>query len=82
MRDPRAADLDPRDRALLDFAEVLTRSPASVRREHVERLRGVGFDESAILQAVEIVAYYNFVNRLADGLGVELEEHLRKSDER
>lgn len=82
MRDPRAADLDARDRALLEFADVLTRSPASMRREHLERLRHAGFDDGAILHAVEIVAYYNFVNRLADGLGVELEEHLRKSDER
>lgn len=82
MRDPRAADLDPRDRLLLDFADMLTRSPSSIRREHLDPLRQAGFDDRAILDAVEVVAYYNFVNRLAEGLGVELEEHLRGTQDR
>jgi alkylhydroperoxidase family enzyme len=39
----------------------------------LEQLRAAGFDDAAILRATEIVGYFNFVNRLANGLGVELE---------
>ena len=39
----------------------------------VQRLRDVGFDDTAILDICQVVSYYNYVNRLADGLGVELE---------
>ena len=72
-RDPWSVPLEPRDRALLRWAERLTRAPASVTRADVDALRAAGYDDEAILHAVEVVAYFNFVNRLADGLGVELE---------
>lgn len=60
-------------RALLAYAEKLTREPASVEERDVEGMREAGWDEEAILHACEIVSYFNFVNRLADGLGVRLE---------
>ena len=72
--DPDEAELGEADRAMLDYSLRLTRDPSSVREEDVARLRGVGFDDTAILDICQVVSYYNYVNRLADGLGVELEE--------
>jgi uncharacterized protein YciW len=58
---------------MLRYAVKLTRSPATVGQADVEALRRGGFADSAILDICQIVSYYNYVNRLADGLGVELE---------
>jgi NAD(P)H-hydrate epimerase len=65
--------LEPRLRALLAYALKLTRTPAAVRREDVDALRSHGLDDRAIVDANQVVAYFNYVNRVADGLGVELE---------
>lgn len=72
--DWRKADLTPKLRAMLEYAAKLTRTPADVRKDDVELLREMGFDEREILDVAQVVAYFNFVNRMADGLGVELEE--------
>ena len=72
--DPGAAGVDSADRAMLDYASKLTRSPAAVTAADVDALRDSGFSDAAILDICQVVAYYNYVNRLADGLGVELEE--------
>jgi uncharacterized peroxidase-related enzyme len=69
----READLDARLRAILDFAHKLTLEPRSMRQEDVGALREAGLDDRAVLETVEVTAYFNFVNRLADGLGVALE---------
>lgn len=58
---------------MLTFVDKLTRSPGSMVRADVEGLREVGFDDRDILHIVEVAAYYAYVNRIADGLGVELE---------
>lgn len=58
---------------MLDYAVELTRAPHAITRRHVEALRAVGFEDAAILDICQVVAYYNYVNRLADGLGVDLE---------
>jgi hypothetical protein len=58
---------------MLRYAVKLTRSPATVGQADVEDLRQAGFSDAAILDICQIVSYYNYVNRLADGLGVELE---------
>ncbi len=71
--DYTAAEVAPRDRMLLDYAAKLTASPAAVTREDIDRLREGGFDARAIHDLCAITAYFAFVNRLADGLGVELE---------
>lgn len=60
---------------MLDYAAKLTRSPARIERADVQLLRDAGFDDRAILDICQITAYYAFVNRLADGLGVELEDY-------
>jgi uncharacterized peroxidase-related enzyme len=67
------AELAPPDRAMLDYAVKLTRTPQKMGREDVEALRRVGFDDRAIHDICAITGYYAFVNRVADGLGVELE---------
>jgi uncharacterized peroxidase-related enzyme len=71
--DYRTADLDPRRRAMLEYAEKLTRTPAAMRAGDVEALRSSGFSDADILHIAEVTAYYAYVNRIADGLGVDLE---------
>ncbi|MBI4503608.1 MAG: peroxidase [Gemmatimonadetes bacterium] len=59
--------------SLLRYAEKLTLAPAGVGGDDVEMVRAAGLDDRAIHDACAIVAYFAFVNRIADGLGVELE---------
>lgn len=59
---------------MLGYADKLTREPANMREADLAGLRAAGLDNRAILALAEVVAYFNFVNRLAGGLGVELEE--------
>lgn len=66
------------DTAMLDYVEKLTLSPFAVQREDVEHLRAVGFSDADVLDIAQVAAYYAFVNRLAQGLGVELEPHRRQ----
>ena len=65
---------------MLDYAVKLTLSPADIGKEDVDRLRKEGFDDSGILDICQVTAYYNYVNRLADGLGVELEGFWKDRD--
>jgi uncharacterized peroxidase-related enzyme len=69
--DPGKADLSEREEALVHYATTLTHAPASIQEEAVERLRRTGLDDEEILQANMITAYFNFVNRIAEGLGVD-----------
>lgn len=55
---------------MLEYVEKITLSPAKVQREDVEKLREVGFDDTAILQINLIASWFNYINRVADGLGV------------
>lgn len=59
---------------MLEYAAKLTKRPADVGREDIERLREAGLDDRSILDAAQVASYFNFVNRMAEGLGVELEE--------
>ena len=72
-RDYRQADLGDGDRVMLDFAAKLTLTPQSMEAADIEDLRRHGFDDLAIHDIVVVTSYYAFVNRVADGLGVELE---------
>jgi uncharacterized peroxidase-related enzyme len=69
-RDYTKAKLSAADRAMLDFAVKLTVSPWKHAREDVEKLRAVGFDDTAVLQIALIAAFFNYINRVADALGV------------
>lgn len=73
MTDYRQAKLDPSDRAMLDFAVKLTRTPAAVCETDLDALRKLGFDDPAIHDIVQVTALFNYYDRLADGLGVDME---------
>lgn len=77
-KDFTQVDLEPEERALADFAKGLTLHPDTGREEAVAALREAGFDDEAILHATELVAYFNFVNRIASGLGVDLESEEKR----
>ena len=62
--------LSERDRAMLAYVEKLTKNPVSIWRDDMETLRAVGFDDTAILQITLIAAWFNYINRVADALGV------------
>jgi uncharacterized peroxidase-related enzyme len=72
-RDYREANLAARDRVMLDAAVALTCEPSERTRADIERVREYGFDDAAIVRMTGIAALYNLVNRIASGLGVELE---------
>ncbi len=73
MADYTTADLEARRLAMLTFVDKLTRTPGEMARADVEDLRQAEFSDRDILHIVEVAAYYAYVNRIADGLGVELE---------
>ncbi len=69
----RADYLSEADQAMLDYAITLTITPNKVTEQMIERLRKLGFTDLAVHDLCCIVAYFAFVNRVADGLGVQLE---------
>jgi len=69
-RDYTQALLSDQDRAMLDYAAKLTTHPAQVTPDDLQRLRHVGFDDRGILQINLIASWFNYINRVADGLGV------------
>ncbi len=69
----RAAPLSAADHAMLEYAEKLTLRPWEMVEADVQALRAAGFSDTAILDINQVTGYYAYVNRLADGLGVELE---------
>ncbi len=81
-QDYRRAPLTPRQKALCDFANNVTRAPADTRREDLDALRAHGLTDRDILDAVEIIAYFNYINRVADALGIDLEPEMREAFER
>jgi uncharacterized peroxidase-related enzyme len=69
-RDYTKASLSAADRAMLDYAAQLTRDATRVSPADLDRLREQGFNDTAILQINLIASWFNYVNRVADGLGV------------
>lgn len=74
--DFRTAPVEPRVRLLLEYGDKLTRRPQKVSRADIKRLREAGWTDGDLLDAAEVVAYFNYINRLADGLGVEPEDFM------
>ncbi len=72
--DWRSAELDEKRRAMLRYSVKLTERPSDMEASDVERLRRAGFSDRDILDIAEVTSYYAYVNRIADGLGVELED--------
>lgn len=69
-RDYRTAPIPDTDKVMLEYAEQITRNAAGVTDEHHARLRAAGFDDRGILQITLIAAWFNYINRVADALGV------------
>ena len=69
-----SAVVNDADRAMLDYTAKLTLTPGEVEAADVDAVKTQGFDDRAIHDMCAIAAYYAFVNRIADGLGVELED--------
>lgn len=72
-RDYASAPVAPEEKALMDFAVKLTRESSACTEADVARLRDAGWSDRAILDVTLVAAYFNFVNRIANGLGVSLE---------
>jgi uncharacterized peroxidase-related enzyme len=75
-RDWRTADLSEVDAALCTYAEKLTREPQAMGEADVEGLRRLGLSDEAIHDAVQVVSYFNYINRVADALNVDLEPEM------
>lgn len=58
---------------MLEYAEKLTTDQCEMKRADLSKLREAGFKDADLLDIVQVVSYYNYVNRMACGLGVELE---------
>jgi uncharacterized peroxidase-related enzyme len=69
-RDYTTAPITKQERAMLDYAVKITRDATKVWKDDHDKLRAVGFDDEAILQITLIAAWFNYINRVADALGV------------
>ncbi len=71
--DYRTADLPPNQRALCDYAVKLTLTPGEMSESDVEQLRDSGWSDEQVHIATQVISYFNYINRVADGLGVDNE---------
>jgi uncharacterized peroxidase-related enzyme len=69
-KDYKAAPISEQDRAMLDFVVQLTEDATKISRADHEKLHAVGFDDRGILQITLIASWFNYINRVADALGV------------
>ena len=65
--------LEPGDAELVRYAEKLTRTPSDMTEADVSELRRAGYDDVAIHDAIQVVSYFNYINRIADAVDVEFE---------
>lgn len=72
--DFESAQISEKRKMMLRYALKLTRTPAEITGSDVALLRGEGFSDTDILHIVEVTAYYAYANRIADGLGIPLED--------
>jgi len=68
--DYTTAPLTPQERVMVEYVVQLTKDATKISRAHHERLRQAGFDDKAILQITLIASWFNYINRVADSLGV------------
>ena len=71
--DWRSAPISEKRRAMLHFSVKLTLTPGAMSPDDTTRLRTAGFSDRDILDITEVIAYYAYANRIADGLGIETE---------
>lgn len=80
--DFHSAALPPREIALLDYAVKLTRTPWAMDQGDLATLRTHGFTDDQLVDAAHCIGYFNFINRVLDGLGVDPEPSMRYGKER
>jgi uncharacterized peroxidase-related enzyme len=68
--DYRSAPISEQDRTMLDYVVKLTKDATKVSPDDHAKLRAVGFDDRGILQITLIASWFNYINRVADALGV------------
>ncbi len=68
--DYKTAPITEAERAMLDYVVQLTKDATAITPEYHEKMRSVGFDDKAILQITLIASWFNYINRVADALGV------------
>ena len=68
--DFRTAPIAEQDRVMLEYVETLTKDATRLGREDQEKLKAVGFDDRGLLQVTLIASWFNYINRVADALGV------------
>lgn len=78
--DWRDAGLDSKRLAMLGYAEKLTLTPGAMVEKDVQALQDAGFSDRDILDITEVVGYYAYVNRIADGLGVSIETWMAEEE--
>jgi len=81
QEDYRRANLDPATQKLLDFAAKLTLTPKEISRTDVEVLRATGFSDEDIIDAAQLIGYFNYTNRVMDSLGIDPEPGMRYKPE-
>jgi uncharacterized peroxidase-related enzyme len=77
QQDYHLATLPAYEMALLDFAVKLTQTPSGMDRNDLSELRKHGFNDEQLVDAVHCIGYFNFINRVLDGLGVDPEPSMR-----
>ena len=63
------------------FAEMVTRAPGALSARHLEALRLHGLSDRDILDAVQVISYFNYINRIADALGIDPEPEMQQAYE-
>jgi uncharacterized peroxidase-related enzyme len=69
-KDYTTAPITSQERVMLDYVVMVTRDATKVRKDDIEALRTAGFDDRGILQITLIASWFNYINRVADALGV------------
>lgn len=78
--DFQTADIDEASKAILEFAVKVTKAASTVTPADLEHLRNYRLTDEALFAIVEVVGFFNYVNRIADAFGIELDEFLERRD--
>ena len=69
-KDYKTAPITPQERVMVDYVVKLTKDATKVWKDDIDGLRSAGFDDQGILQITLIASWFNYINRVADALGV------------
>lgn len=80
VADFHTADIDEATNAILEFAVKVTKAAPTITPADLDHLRGFGFTDEALFAIVEVTGFFNYVNRIADAFGIELDDFLEGRD--